>query len=82
MFTTLTAQLSTPTLLRLIEYLRTHSGSQDVSEASKRQRPRRRCAHRLRQGSRPKSRTSIPAGIYPNGASSATVWRTSRIELC
>ena len=33
MFTTLTAQLSTPTLLRLIEYLRTHSGSQDVSEA-------------------------------------------------
>ena len=33
MFTTLAAQLSTPTLLRLIEYLRTHSGSQDVSEA-------------------------------------------------
>ncbi len=33
MFTTMTAQLSTPTLLRLIEYLRTRSGSKDVSEA-------------------------------------------------
>lgn len=33
MFTTVTAQLSTPTLLRLIEYLRTRSGSKDVSEA-------------------------------------------------
>ena len=33
MFTTVTAQLSTPTLLRLIEYLRTRSESKDVSEA-------------------------------------------------
>lgn len=33
MFTAVTAQLSTPTLLRLIEYLRTRSGSKDVSEA-------------------------------------------------
>ena len=33
MFTTVAAQLSTPTLLRLIEYLRTRSDSHDVSEA-------------------------------------------------
>jgi hypothetical protein len=33
MFTTMSAQLSTPTLLRLIEYLRTRSDSKDVSEA-------------------------------------------------
>ena len=33
MFTTVTAQLSTPTLLRLIEHLRTRSESKDVSEA-------------------------------------------------
>ena len=33
MFTTMTAQLSTPTLLRLIEYLHTRSPSKDVSEA-------------------------------------------------
>lgn len=33
MFTTMSAQLSTHTLLRLIEYLRTRSGSKDVSEA-------------------------------------------------
>lgn len=33
MFTTLTAQVSTSTLLRLIEFLRTRSDSKDVSEA-------------------------------------------------
>jgi hypothetical protein len=33
MFTTMSAQLSTPTLLRLIEYLRTRRESNDVSEA-------------------------------------------------
>ncbi|HWW68831.1 MAG TPA: hypothetical protein VN089_02720 [Duganella sp.] len=33
MFTTVTAQLSTPTLLRLIDYLQTRSGSNDISEA-------------------------------------------------
>lgn len=33
MFTTVAAQLSTPILLRLIEYLRTRSDSHDVSEA-------------------------------------------------
>ena len=33
MFTTVAAQLSTHTLLRLIEYLRTRSDSHDVSEA-------------------------------------------------
>ena len=33
MFTTLAAQVSTSTLLRLIEFLRTRSGSKDVSEA-------------------------------------------------
>ena len=33
MFTTVAAQLSTPTLLRLIEYLRMRSDSHDVSEA-------------------------------------------------
>ncbi|HEX7986990.1 MAG TPA: hypothetical protein VF616_26010 [Duganella sp.] len=33
MITTMTAQLSTPTLLRLIDYLQTRSGSKDISEA-------------------------------------------------
>ena len=73
MFTTMTVQLSTPTLLRLI-------ARSFARNASQRHRPPHLLLRHPRPGNPCKSRTSIPAGTYPSGANSAIAWKTSRIE--